>query len=158
MSESEARELDVQALLAPQRGLRAQFESFRRALAAGDRVSTELVMAGFEHGLRRRIELELRVLQPALARVSFPGRDARRELEMQYVQLRELVRNLAQRIAANAPRGETIGFADNLDRRLSAHETELERVYYPAALPHLSAADREALASSPAQSKPDAPR
>ena len=150
MSEPHARELDVQALLAPQRVLRGHFERFRSALAAGDRVSMELVLAAFEHGLRRRIELELRVLQPALARVSIPGRDARRELEMQYVQLRELVRTLAQRIATNAPRGESIGFADNLDRRLGAHEAELERVYYPAAWPHLSAADREALASLPA--------
>jgi hypothetical protein len=137
---------DVHALFAPQRALRERFEAFRRALDAGDRVATEIVLLEFERGLRRRIELELRVLQPALATVALPGRNARRELEMQYVQLRELVRNLAQRIAANSPRSETIGFAENLDRRLSAHEAELERVYYPAAWPALSVADREALA------------
>jgi hypothetical protein len=136
----------VHALLAPQRALRARFEAFRAALSRGDRVAVELELSEFELALRRRIELELRVLQPALSRAPLPGRDARRELELQYVQLRELTRHLAQRIASGVAIGEVLGFAENLDRRLAAHESEIERVYYPAALPALSAEDRRALA------------
>ena len=136
----------MHALLAPQRKLRAGFDVFRRALEQNDRSAMELGLCQFELGLRRQIELELRVLQPVLARVSFAGRDARRELEFQYVQLRELTRHLAVRIASSAAMSEIIGFAENLDRRLAAHESEMERVYYPAALDLLSAEDRRALA------------
>lgn len=146
MSEVSANELGLHALLAPQRALRARHEAFRRALRAGDRVTAELELGAFELGMRRRIELESRVLLPALAQVAVPGRDARRELVMQYVQLRELLRNLAQRIASAAPPSEILGFADNLERRLSAHETELATVYYPAAWSALSTGDRTALA------------
>lgn len=134
------------ALLAPQRALRARFETFRGALSRGDRVAVELELREFELALRRRIELELRILQPALARAPLPGRDARRELELDYVQLRELTRHLATRIASGVASGEVLGFVENLDRRLSAHESEMERVYFPAVAAALSAEDRRALA------------
>ena len=145
MSDGAAHDAEIHALLAPQRALRLRFEAFRRALVLGDRVAVELDLRELELLLRRRIELELRLLQPAIARASLPGRDARRELELEYVQLRELTRHLAQRIASGAAMGEVLGFAENLDRRLAAHESEMERVYYPAALPALSAEDRRAL-------------
>jgi hypothetical protein len=150
VSEREQVSDEVHTLLAPQRRLRASLAAFRRALEPNDRSAMELCLCEFELGQRRRIELELRVLQPVLARVPFAARDARRELELQYVQLRELTRHLAVRIASNAPLGEIMGFAENLDRRLAAHESELESVYYPAALAALSAEDRRALAGEPA--------
>jgi hypothetical protein len=150
VSEGAAAAPDLRALLAPQRALRVRFEAFRAALARDDRAAEQRALDEFEAALRRRIESELRVLVPALARAVLAGGTARRELEVECVQLRELTSHLAQRVAGGAragtARAEILGLAANLDRRLAAHESEMERVYGPAALPELSDADRSALA------------
>lgn len=81
----------------------------------------------------------------ALARTAIPGRDPQRELRLEYVQVRELTRYLREQVSSNAPIGDVLGLVENLDRRLSAHEAEMERVYYPAALGVLTDSERQTL-------------
>src|SRR5206468_12523366 len=66
-------------------------------------------------------------------------RDARRELRLEYVQIRELTRYLMQEIAEGIRPNTLLGFVENLDRRLHAHEKEMGQVYYPAAASLLTA-------------------
>jgi hypothetical protein len=40
------------------------------------------------------------------------------------------------------------GLVENLERRLAAHESEMERVYYPAAAPLLTAEEWRILSES----------
>lgn len=135
-------------LVAPQRILRARFEDFRRALEMRDRAAYEMGLRDFEGELRRWTEAEERVLLPALARSGVPGRDPQRELRLEYVQVRELTRYLLEQISAGGALGDVLGLAENLERRLAAHEAEMERVYYPAAAPVLTEAERRALAAA----------
>ena len=51
---------------------------------------------------------------------------------------RELTRYIALQISERAPSINIAGFVENLDRRLHAHESEMENVYYPAAAPRLT--------------------
>ena len=95
----------------------------------------EVAIADFEKHLRAWTEAEEKVLIPVL---QIPGRDARRELRLEYVQIRELTRYIAQQISENLPSMNIAGYVENLDRRLHAHETEMEKVYYPAAAPLLT--------------------
>ena len=102
----------------------------------------------FESELRRWTEAEERVLLPALARSGVPGRDPQRELRLEYVQVRELTRYLLEQISIGGALGDVLGLAENLERRLAAHEAEMERVYYPAAAAVLTEAERRALAAA----------
>lgn len=149
MSESDGA-TEVAFLLAPQRALRERFDAFHRALERRDQTLATSTLHEFEAALHRRIAIELRVLVPALLHVGVPGRSPRRELELQYVQLRELTRHVREKIEnggdSEATRGEILGFVVNLDRRLTAHAAEMERVYYPAAVSVLNESDRVALA------------
>jgi hypothetical protein len=131
--------------LAPQRSLRARFDDFRQALERRDRIAYQLALRDFQGALRRWTETEERVLLSALARTAIPGRDPQRELRLQYVQVRELTRYLLEQVSGSAPIGDILGLVENLERRLSAHEGEMERVYYPAALLVLTDAERRAL-------------
>ncbi len=81
----------------------------------------------------------------ALARTAIPGRDPQREVRLQYVQVRELTRYLLEQVSGNAPIGDILGLVENLERRLSAHEAEMEAVYYPAALGVLTDLERRTL-------------
>lgn len=137
--------------LAPQRLLRARFDDFKGALERRDRAAYELALRDFHGVLRRWTEVEERVLLPALERAVVAGRDPRRELRLQYVQVRELTRYLLEQVSRNAPIGDVLGLVENLDRRLSAHEAEMERVYYPAALGVLTAWERRTLRESAPQ-------
>jgi hypothetical protein len=136
------------SLLAPQRALRSRFDDFRQALTRRDRAAYELALRDFEGALRRHTLAEESALLPALARAGVPGRDPRRELKLEYVQVRELTRYILDQVGKNAPLGDILGMVENLDRRLAAHETEMERVYYPAALPVLTDAECRALAEA----------
>ena len=98
----------------------------------------EVAIADFEHHLRAWTEAEEKALVPALVRAQIPGRDARRELRLEYVQIRELTRYIAQQISEKLPSMNIAGYVENLDRRLHAHEEEMEKVYYPAAAPLLT--------------------
>ncbi len=128
----------LDALLAAQRALRSRFDDFRHALKHDNRPAIEVALVDFERHLRRWTETEEKALVPALLRADIPGRDARRELRLEYMQIRELTRYLVQQIAEGILPKNLIGFVDNLDRRLHAHEKEMGQVYYPAAAPILT--------------------
>jgi hypothetical protein len=125
-------------LLAVQKGLRGRFDDFRRALERREDDACRLALADFHAQLTRWTVAEERVLLPALARASFPGRDPQRELRLEYVQIRELTRYLLSQIGERAPLADVLGLVENLERRLAAHESEMEKVYYPSAAPLLT--------------------
>jgi hypothetical protein len=125
-------------LLSAQRALRSRFDDFRRALDRRDEAAYRMALADFHGCLKRWTEAGERSLMPALARVEIPGRDPQRELRLEYVQLRELARYLLSQIAERAPLADVLGLVENLERRLSAHESEMEKVYYPSAAPLLT--------------------
>ncbi|HEY3170942.1 MAG TPA: hemerythrin domain-containing protein [Thermoanaerobaculia bacterium] len=125
-------------LLAVQKGLRSRFDDFRRALDRREDDACRLALADFHAHLSRWTAAEERILLPALARASFPGRDPERELRLEYVQIRELTRYLLTQIGDRAPLADVLGLVENLERRIAAHESEMENVYYPAAAPLLT--------------------
>jgi len=129
----------LETLLSAQRALRSRFDDFQRALRGDNRPAVEVALVDFERHLRRWTDAEEKALLPAVVRAEIPGRDARRELRLEYVQIRELTRYLLQQIGEGILPGNLVGFADNLDRRLHAHEKEMGQVYYPAAAPVLTA-------------------
>ena len=49
------------------------------------------------------------------------------------MQIRELTRYLLSQIGERAPLADVLGLVENLERRLAAHESEMEKVYYPGA-------------------------
>lgn len=135
----------LEALLAAQRALRNRFEDFKHALRHENVPAIEVALVDFERHLRRWTEAEESALIPSLLRADIPGRDARRELRLEYVQIRELTRYLVQQIAEGIRLNQLLGFVDNLDRRLTAHEKEMGQVYYPAAASHLTEEEWQAL-------------
>jgi hypothetical protein len=132
-------------LLAAQRALRERFNDFRRAAERNERTAVEVALIDFERHLRRWTEAEEKALVPALLRAGIAGRDPKRELRLEYVQLRELARFLLQQISEGIRPRDLMGYVENLDRRLAAHESEMARVYYPAAAPLLSEEERSVL-------------
>jgi hypothetical protein len=139
------REPTLESLRAAQASLRSRFDDFRRALDRRDAEAYRFGLADFQSWLRRWTEAQEEALLPAVVRVGVPGRDPRRELRLEWVQLRELTRYLAAQIAEGAPISDVVGLAENLDRRLFAHEADLAGVYYPAAFRALSADEWSAL-------------
>ena len=135
-------------LLAVQKGLRGRFDDFRRALERREDDACRLALADFHAHLSRWTAAEERVLLPALSRTSFPGRDPQRELRLEYVQIRELTRYLLSQIGERAPLADVLGLVENLERRLAAHESEMEKVYYPSAAPLLTAEEWRLLGDS----------
>ena len=81
----------------------------------------------------------------ALRRASLPDRDPQRELSLEYVQLRELTRQVRLLTEARGPLADILGFVENLSRRLDAHERGNADVYYPAAAPLLTPDERRTL-------------
>jgi hypothetical protein len=123
----------LDALLSAQRALRTRFDDVQRAFRNENRVALEVALTDFEKHLRRWTEAEEKALVPALVRAEIPGRDARRELRLEYVQIRELTRYLLQEINEGKRPVTLTGFVENLDRRLHAHEKEMSEIYYPVA-------------------------
>jgi hypothetical protein len=123
----------LELLLATQRALRSRFNDVQRAFRNENRPAIEVALTDFEFHLRRWTEAEEKALVPALVRAAIPGRDVRRELRLEYVQLRELTRYLLQEINEGRRPVTLTGYLENLDRRLHAHEKEMSSVYYPAA-------------------------
>ena len=126
-------------LLNAQRSLRSRFDEFRLALQRENRTAAEVALDDFEKTFRRWTEAEEKALMPALVRAEITGRDVRRELRLEYVQIRELTRFLLQQIREGIRTSDLGGYVENLERRLSAHEGEMQRVYYPAAEKTLTA-------------------
>jgi hypothetical protein len=126
-----ARSLDW--LLEGQRALRDRFDDFAAALRRNDKTALDVALGDFEKNLRRWTEAEEKALIPAVSRVEIPGRDPRRELRLEYVQIRELTNFIARGRETKAQPSELVGYVENLNRRLTAHERENRSVYYPAA-------------------------
>jgi hypothetical protein len=138
----------IATLLIGQRGLRNRYDDFLQALQRNDRPAVIVAINDFQQQLERWTDAEEKSLLPALIRNGVAGRDARRELLLEYVQIRELTRYLVRQIGEGIRSDDLSGFAQNLDRRLRAHEGEMERVYYPAAVPILTPDDWAALLSA----------
>ena len=120
-------------LLEGQRALRDRFDDFAQALRRNDKTALDVALDDFEKNLRRWTEAEEQALIPAVTRAQIPGRDPRRELRLEYVQIRELTNFIARGRENKAQPSELLGYLENLDRRLSAHERENRSVYYPVA-------------------------
>ena len=139
-------------LLSVQRSLRARFEEFRHAYDRRDGEAFRVALTDFHSSLRTWTEAEEEALLPAVVRTGVPGRDVIRELRLEWVQVRELTRYLLSQVIERAPIADVLGLIENLDRRLSAHESELEKVYYPAAARALTEQERRILdAAKPAE-------
>jgi len=123
----------VEWLLDGQRALRDRFDDFAGAMRRNDKTALDVALFDFEQHLRRWTEAEETALIPAVSRVEIPGRDPRRELRLEYVQLRELTNFISRGRADKAQPSELLGYVENLDRRLTAHERENRAVYYPVA-------------------------
>ena len=117
-------------LLEGQRALRSRFDDFRQALRRHDTTAAAVAIDDFLHHLERWTEAEEQALIPAVVRANIVGRDPRRELRLEYVQIRELTRFVQRRVAEKE---DATGFVDNLDRRLHAHEMQNITVYFPSA-------------------------
>lgn len=120
-------------LLAAQRALRSRFDDFVRALRRNDVAALDVALDDFAQHLVRWTEAEEAALVPAVARVAIVGRDPRRELRLEYIQLRELTRFLQRQREERVKPEHLAGYVENLDRRLAAHEREKSKVYYPVA-------------------------
>ncbi len=136
---------DLSLLLSAQRSLRLRFDDFSRALERRDEEAYRVALADFHEQLRRWTEAEERWLVPAVLRAGVPGRDPHRELSVEYVQLRELTRYLLSQVEERTAISDVLGLSDNLNRRLGAHESEMEKVYYPAAAGSLTTEEQHAL-------------
>ena len=128
-----------------QLSLRSRFDDFRAALERRDGPAYRLALADFQGALDRWSAVQERALLPALDRAPVAGRDARRELRLEFVQLRELTRQLRLQIEGDARMADILGLAENLGRRLDAHERGLTDVYLPAATDALTDPERAAL-------------
>ncbi len=132
-------------LLSAQQSLRSRFDEFRLAAQRQNATAAEIALADFEKHLTRWTEAEERALIPALERAQIAGRDVRRELRLEYVQIRELTRFILRQITEHIRLDDLAGYIENLDRRLRTHETEMQNVYYPTAEKVLTAEERTIL-------------
>lgn|SRR5262245_44692436 len=129
----------LQDLLAASQALRSRFEDFRQALDRRDLEAYRFALDDFHRNLVRWTRAEEEALLPAIQRADIiADRNPERELRLQWVQVRELTRYLLEQVNVGAPIGDVLGFAENLERRLAAHLSEMDDVYYPAAAPLLT--------------------
>ncbi len=122
-----------------QRALRNRFDDFQRAFESRDEAAARVAIVDFHARLGEWTAALESTLLPALVAASTPRRDLQRELTLDFVQLRELTRYLIQQISDRAPLSDILGLIQNLDRRLSAHASQMESVYQGAAVTVLSA-------------------
>ncbi|HSP32891.1 MAG TPA: hypothetical protein VLU46_01090 [Thermoanaerobaculia bacterium] len=120
-------------LLAVQRSLRSRFDDFRLAAQRQNATAAEVALDDFERHFTRWTEAEEQALIPALERAHVERRDVRRELRLEFVQIRELTRFVLQQIREGVRLDDLRGYIANLDSRLHAHELGMERTYIPAA-------------------------
>lgn len=120
-------------LLEGQQALRSRFDDLARAMRRDDIAAVDVAIDDFEQNLVRWTEAEEQALMPAVTRIAIPGRDPRRELRLEYVQLRELTRIIRRQRDERVRPQHLLGYLDNLERRLGAHEREMQSVYYPVA-------------------------
>ncbi len=139
---------NLESLLAIQRSLRARFDDFRQAFQRANTTAMGVALRDFEDNFARWTEAGERALLPAIVRANIPGRDPRRELRLEYVQIRELNRFVMRSITEGMPFRDLAGYVENLERRLRAHESEMTKVYYPAAAAALTDEEWAALEAS----------
>ena len=132
-------------LVGAQAALRGRFDEVRRTLERGELVACRVALADFHARLRRWTEAEEGALLPAVLRAGVAGRDPRRELRLEWMQLTELSRYLLAQVVEGAPASDLAGLMVNLDRRLTAHEAQLDRFYFPAAVAGLTAEEWQRL-------------
>jgi hypothetical protein len=135
-------------LVSAQSALRSRFDDYSRALERRDEEAYRLALTDFHRCLVRWTQAEEQALLPAILRASIEGRDPRRELRLEWVQVRELTRYLLSQINERAPLADILGLSENLERRLAAHESEMETVYYPAAAPLVNEEETRVLAAA----------
>jgi hypothetical protein len=135
----------LEVLTAAQAALRSRFDDFRQALVRRDEAAFRLALADFHDCLVRWTTAEEAALLPALGRVPLSDRDPRRELKLEYVQLRELTRLVRMQTENRDRMADLLGLVDNLARRLAAHERGNLDVYYPAAAGVLTDPERKSL-------------
>ena len=138
----------VEWLLDGQRALRSRFDDLARAVRRNDTTALDVALDDFDRHLERWTKAEEQALIPAVTRTYMQGRDPRRELRLEYVQIRELTRFLVRQRATGVRPHDLLGYLENLDRRLRAHETEMQSVYYPAAAANLTAEEWAVLESA----------
>jgi hypothetical protein len=129
---------NLDMLLGAQRALRSRFDDVHLAFQRANTTAMEVGLRDFEANLVLWTEAEEKALMPAVLRANIAGRDPRRELRLEYVQIRELTRFINRQIVEGLPLRDMAGYVENLERRLRAHESEMSRVYYPAAVGALS--------------------
>jgi hypothetical protein len=135
-------------LIEAQRALSSRFDDFRGALDRRDETAYRFALEDFHRCLCRWTEAEEHAALPAILRTGIEGRDPRRELHLEWVQLRELTRYLLSLVTAHGKISDILGITENLARRMAAHESEMDRVYYPAAAPVLTAEEWRVLAEA----------
>ena len=128
-----------------QASLGSRFSDFRRAFERRDSEAYRVALTDFRERLKQWTEAQEAALLPAVVRAGIPGRDPRRELRLDCVQVRELTRFLSEEVSRNAPLSDVIGVIENLARRLASWDSEMTAVYIPAAAPHLTASEWSAL-------------
>jgi hypothetical protein len=138
----------LELLLSAQRSLRNRFDDYRRALERRDEEAYRLALTDFHRCLVRWTQAEEQALLPAILRASIPDRDPQREVRLEWVQIRELTRYLLSQLAERAAIADVLGLSENLERRLAAHESEMERVYYPVAAPRVTEEEAQTLADA----------
>jgi hypothetical protein len=138
----------LEGLLSVSQALRSRFQDFRQALDRRDVEAYRMGLDDFHRQLVRWTRAEEEALLPAIMRSGVSGRDPGRELRLQWVQVRELTRYLREQLHSNASMGDILGFAENLGRRLDAHLSEMEGVYYLAATPQLTETEWKALSEA----------
>ena len=131
-------EKTAEGLTTVQKSLRLRFDDFRRAFERRDSEAYRVALADFHMCLGRWTEAQEAALLSAVLRAGVPGRDPRREIRVDCVQVRELTRFLFEEVSRNAPLSDLIGLVENLGRRLAAWESEMAGVYIPAAAPALT--------------------
>lgn len=132
-------------LVAGQKALRSRFDELARVIRQNDPTAADVALNDFERHLLRWTEAEENALLPAIVRTYIAGRDPRRELRLEFVQLRELTHFLQRQRGDRVRLPDLLGYLDNLNRRLTAHEREMASVYYPVAASTLTDAEWEIL-------------
>jgi len=149
LPESDSRlQPTLDGLVAVQNAVRARFDDFRQALSRRDEEAYRVALADFEAVLRRWTIAGERVVGSTAGRAPIPGPDPSRELRLEYVQLRELARYLLSIVLERKPIADVLGLAENLSRRLDAHERDLREVYFPACAPMFTPEEWRALADA----------
>ena len=129
---------DVEQVLpllhAAQNDLRLRFDDFRQALERRDGPAYRLALIDFQRAFSGWSAAQEGALLPALDRAAVDGRDSRRELTLEFVQVRELTRHVRLQIEAGAP-------LSDISRRLYRTKPDAQLKLFGVVLDRLESAD-----------------